>query len=287
MKKLCLSKERQAIYYNSYSSNNSKLTKKLTNFINKTNEIKIKQNNLKQNKLKYLKLIRKRIELKLIFHSWYLYYKCKENSRKFLLYLNLKKWKRNYLLKKYSKLLLVSYKLSYKVKYYYMKWKENIKIIKIILYYKKKLIFKYFNLFKKYYSYLLQNILNNYFNKWKLYLLLLKKLKKLEYIYQLLPRISFLKWKKLTFDPYLINISEVLNRMNQRTKEEIFYYLLNLSEKLKHERLLSSLPIHIPANITESQQEIVESIIEPSPQKIMKKPRKAPLDNRRTACRCV
>jgi hypothetical protein len=89
-----------------------------------------------------------------------------------------------------------------------------------------------------------------------------------------------LHWKACTF--LTIDLSPVLERIRKRILETVFYFLWELSEKLKHDRLLASLPVRAPPPLIETP-ETPKAL----PLKSPRKTRKAKLDTWRTPCRCV
>ncbi len=177
-----------------------------------------------------------------------------------------------------------------------MKWIKWIFYLRAVAYDRMRLFKWIFRLWKILLENSTRRLLENSFCQWKMRILVLKKLRKLvgfqilssnsssqNVLFNLLPRLTFIKWKEDTFRPYSIDLIPVLRRISQRMLEEAFYYLLSVSESRKHERFLASLPTSQPITVKLEGKEDPVSI---SPQQL-KRTRKAPLDTRRTACRCV
>jgi hypothetical protein len=290
-------KHRQRVCF-AHSGGDSMLSeKRLGRFVSSCHQMRLLREEREERRLQRLKQLALRFETITLFKSWSQYVRCRQLHRRHALQQHWQLWRGQWLLRRYSILLLLANQTKPILRSALRLWRSKTLHLRAICFYHRTLSRRLFELLKLLLRHSSRRLLEKCLQRWKLWLLLIKKLRRLvlllcpalashlskEIFFRLMPRVAFLHWKACTFRT--VDLSPVLERIRLRVLEEAFYFLWRLSEKLKHERLLASLPTRAPT--LEVAPIEVPTAPAASPLRTPKKTRKAALDTWRTPCRCV
>lgn len=165
--------------YGIASSKASLSEKKLHGFISSCHRMKLSRQEREQFRLQRLKLIYRRFETITLFKSWYKYLLCRRIHRRHTLFFHLMKWRKCYLLARYSILSALVNRMTPLLRSAFQIWWRVTLHLRAAEFYRRNLLVRMMRSWKLLLENSSKRLLLNYFQRWKLYLLLLTKLRKL------------------------------------------------------------------------------------------------------------
>lgn len=155
--------------------------KKLYGFLHSCHEMRLLRQERELRRLQQLKLIYRRFEMITLFKSWYQYVLCRRIHRRHTLLNHWRKWWKCYLFRKYSILLTLSSRTKPLLRHALQVWWKATLHLRAWAFYRRNLLMRMMQQWKLLLENSAKRLLAQCFSRWKLYLLLMKKLRKLVY----------------------------------------------------------------------------------------------------------